>query len=56
MRIIRFATVSPNGMPHVVPVCYVYRSGAFWAAIDYGTRNSIGPEQCLGGGSTFRPD
>jgi nitroimidazol reductase NimA-like FMN-containing flavoprotein (pyridoxamine 5'-phosphate oxidase superfamily) len=34
----RLATVGPDGMPHVVPVCYIFTSGAFWVATDYGTR------------------
>jgi nitroimidazol reductase NimA-like FMN-containing flavoprotein (pyridoxamine 5'-phosphate oxidase superfamily) len=33
----RLATVSKEGLPHVVPVCYIYRSGALWVATDYGT-------------------
>ena len=33
----RFATISENGLPHVVPVCYIYRSGSLWIATDYGT-------------------
>lgn len=34
----RLATIGPDGMPHVVPVCYILTSGAFWVATDYGTR------------------
>jgi nitroimidazol reductase NimA-like FMN-containing flavoprotein (pyridoxamine 5'-phosphate oxidase superfamily) len=34
----RIATVGSDGTPHVVPVCYVHNSGAFWVATDYGTR------------------
>jgi len=34
----RLATISPDGMPHVVPVCYVYRAGRFLIAVDYDTR------------------
>jgi nitroimidazol reductase NimA-like FMN-containing flavoprotein (pyridoxamine 5'-phosphate oxidase superfamily) len=33
----RLATVCPDGTPHVVPVCYVYRAGCFFVAIDYET-------------------
>ena len=33
----RFATVSADGLPHVVPVCYIYRSGGLWIATDYET-------------------
>jgi nitroimidazol reductase NimA-like FMN-containing flavoprotein (pyridoxamine 5'-phosphate oxidase superfamily) len=33
----RLATIGKDGMPHVVPVCYVYRSGCVWIATDYGT-------------------
>lgn len=35
----RLATISENGLPHVVPVCYIYRSGSLWIATDYGTGN-----------------
>lgn len=31
----RLATICPDGMPHVVPVCYNYRSGGLWVAVDY---------------------
>jgi nitroimidazol reductase NimA-like FMN-containing flavoprotein (pyridoxamine 5'-phosphate oxidase superfamily) len=34
----RLATISPDGLPHVVPVCYIYRSGNLWVATDYETR------------------
>jgi len=34
----RIATVGSDGLPHVVPVCYVHNSGAFWVATDYRTR------------------
>ena len=34
----RLATICPDGMPHVVPVCYIYRSGALWVAMDYETK------------------
>ena len=34
----RLATVGPDDMPHVVPVCYLYTSGDLWVATDYGTR------------------
>ena len=34
----RLATICPDGLPHVVPVCYIYRSGDLWVATDYGTR------------------
>ena len=33
----RLATISKDGLPHVVPVCYVYRSGGLWIATDYET-------------------
>jgi nitroimidazol reductase NimA-like FMN-containing flavoprotein (pyridoxamine 5'-phosphate oxidase superfamily) len=33
-EVARFATVGPDEMPHVVPVCYVYSSDAFgWQLI-----------------------
>lgn len=34
----RLATVCPDGTPHVVPVCYIYKTGGFLVAIDYETR------------------
>lgn len=33
----RLATIDKDGLPHVVPVCYVYRSGGLWIATDYKT-------------------
>ena len=41
----RSATISPNGMPHVVPVCYIYGAGNLLVATDYATkkyRNLLG--------------
>jgi nitroimidazol reductase NimA-like FMN-containing flavoprotein (pyridoxamine 5'-phosphate oxidase superfamily) len=35
----RLATISKDGLPHVVPVCYIYRSGGLWVATDYETGN-----------------
>jgi nitroimidazol reductase NimA-like FMN-containing flavoprotein (pyridoxamine 5'-phosphate oxidase superfamily) len=37
-EIARLAAVSSNGMPHVVPVSYVFRNGVLLAAIDYETK------------------
>jgi len=34
----KLATVSPDGIPHVVPVCYIYNAERFWVATDYATR------------------
>lgn len=34
----RLATICTNGLPHVVPVCYIYRSGDLWVATDYETK------------------
>ena len=34
----RLATISKDGMPHVVPVSYVFRDEAFLIAVDYDTR------------------
>lgn len=31
----RLATISKNGLPHVVPVCYIYRSESLWIATEY---------------------
>ena len=33
----RLATISKDGLPHVVQVCYIYHSGALWIATDYKT-------------------
>ena len=34
----RLATISPDGIPHVVPVCHVYRDSTLWTAVDYETK------------------
>ena len=34
----RLATISPSGMPHVVPVCYIYHSRSLWISTDCNTR------------------
>jgi len=34
----RLATLSPDGTPHVVPVCYIYQAGKLLVATDYATR------------------
>ena len=34
----KLATIGPDKIPHVVPVCYVYNAEGFWVATDYGTR------------------
>jgi PPOX class F420-dependent enzyme/OxyR family protein len=34
----RLATSSPDGMPHVVPVSYVFKEDAFLIAVDYETK------------------
>jgi len=34
----RLATICPDGMPQVVPVCYIYRSGGLWVAVDYDSK------------------
>ena len=33
-RVARLATVSPQGTPHVVPVCFVFDGSLFYSAID----------------------
>jgi nitroimidazol reductase NimA-like FMN-containing flavoprotein (pyridoxamine 5'-phosphate oxidase superfamily) len=33
----RLATITKDGLPHVVPVCYIYRSRCLWVATDYET-------------------
>ena len=34
----RLATSSPDGMPHVVPVSYLFKEDALLIAVDYGTK------------------
>jgi len=34
----RLGTISPEGMPHVVPVSYIYQAGNILIATDYQTR------------------
>jgi nitroimidazol reductase NimA-like FMN-containing flavoprotein (pyridoxamine 5'-phosphate oxidase superfamily) len=34
----RLATISPDGMPHVVPVSYIYQAGEILIATDYETK------------------
>jgi nitroimidazol reductase NimA-like FMN-containing flavoprotein (pyridoxamine 5'-phosphate oxidase superfamily) len=34
----RLATICADGMPHVFPVCYIYRSGGLWGASDYDSK------------------
>jgi PPOX class probable F420-dependent enzyme len=33
-RVARLATVDDQGVPHIVPVCFVYKSRVFYTAID----------------------
>lgn len=33
-RVARLATADAEGVPHVIPVCFVYLDGAFYSAID----------------------
>ncbi|MCS7143068.1 MAG: pyridoxamine 5'-phosphate oxidase family protein [Aigarchaeota archaeon] len=37
-EICRFATVDENGYPHLVPICYIYKNGAFYMVTDLRTR------------------
>ena len=37
-EIARLATISAEGMPHVVPVSYVFRDNIFLIVVDYGTK------------------
>jgi nitroimidazol reductase NimA-like FMN-containing flavoprotein (pyridoxamine 5'-phosphate oxidase superfamily) len=37
-EIARLATISSGGMPHVVPVSYVFKDEDFLIAVDYGTK------------------
>lgn len=34
----RLATISPDEMPHVVPVCYIFHAGKLLVATDFGTK------------------
>lgn len=38
MELCRLATVDREGRPHVVPICYVFRDGAFYMVTDLGTK------------------
>ncbi len=40
-EVCRFATAGKDGLPHVVPVCYLFRGGYFYVATDYGTRKYL---------------
>jgi nitroimidazol reductase NimA-like FMN-containing flavoprotein (pyridoxamine 5'-phosphate oxidase superfamily) len=33
----KLATVGSDGIPHVIPVCYIFHSGVFWVETDYAT-------------------
>lgn len=37
-EVCRLATVSGKGIPHVVPVCYIFHEGRLYMAVDYGTK------------------
>jgi uncharacterized protein len=37
-EVCRVATVSPNNIPHITPVCYVFLENSFFFATDYNTR------------------
>jgi len=37
-EIARLATSSPDSMPHVVPVSYIFSDSKFLIAVDYGTK------------------
>jgi nitroimidazol reductase NimA-like FMN-containing flavoprotein (pyridoxamine 5'-phosphate oxidase superfamily) len=37
-EVCRLATSDRSGVPHVVPVCYIFHRGAVYIATDYGTK------------------
>lgn len=37
-EVCRIATVSPDNIPHVTPVCYIFLENSFYFATDYVTR------------------
>lgn len=37
-EVCRLATVSKDGTPHVVPICYIFYEGVFYMVTDYGTK------------------
>ena len=37
-RVARLATVDQQGHPHVVPICFAYRGGVFYTAVDLKTK------------------
>jgi PPOX class probable F420-dependent enzyme len=43
-RVARFATLSAEGQPHLVPICFVYDSKVFYTAIDRKPK-SVSPER-----------
>jgi len=40
-KILRIATIDPNGYPHVVPVWYMYNSGKFYIGTNTRTKKAI---------------
>jgi nitroimidazol reductase NimA-like FMN-containing flavoprotein (pyridoxamine 5'-phosphate oxidase superfamily) len=55
----RLATISPDGMPHVVPVSYIHRAGNFLVATDYATkkyRNLLANDRVAFVVDTYRPN
>ena len=43
-RVARFATLSAEGQPHLVPICFVYDGKVFYTAIDRKPK-SVSPER-----------
>ncbi|MEM1584225.1 MAG: pyridoxamine 5'-phosphate oxidase family protein [Nitrososphaerota archaeon] len=37
-RVMRFASITEENYPHVVPLCHVYYNGCIYAVTDYGTK------------------
>lgn len=36
-EVCRLASITPDGKPHVVPICYIYHDGYFYMVTDLGT-------------------
>jgi nitroimidazol reductase NimA-like FMN-containing flavoprotein (pyridoxamine 5'-phosphate oxidase superfamily) len=55
----RLATICPDGMPHVVPVCYVYQAGTLLIVTDYATkkyRNLLANDNAALVVDTYKPN
>lgn len=36
-EVCRLATITPDGKPHLVPICYIFHDGYFYMVTDLGT-------------------